>query len=268
MDSKAGKAMRDIQDRENSPMRSLERALHILDAMEDAGGSINVTRLGNASHLPRATVLRIISVLEKYGYVNKRQGRYRLGAAVLPLAHAYMLGDELTRVTLPVLQELAHTSEETASLFVRRGSKRILVQRVDGLQPLRFLLPIGQGLLLPTGAGKVLAAALPEEELDRVMDEIGERTLANGKRLTRETLRAELKRIRRQGYSFSDGERAVGTFSIAAPVVDAEGTTIAAVSVAGATERLTPKKIESLSIEVRAAAKAIAERYDGGMRDD
>ena len=132
-----------------------------------------------------------------------------------------MLGDELTRVTLPVLQELAHNSEETASLFVRWGSKRILVQRVDGLQPLRFLLPIGQGLLLPLGAGKVLAAALPDEELDSVMDEIGERTLANGKRLTRETLRTEIECIRWQGYSFSDGERVVGTFSIAAPVFSA-----------------------------------------------
>jgi IclR family transcriptional regulator, acetate operon repressor len=259
--------MRPIQDREKSPMRSLERALHILDALEDAGGSINVTGLGNACQLSRATVLRIMSVLEKYGYVNKRQGRYRLGPVVLPLAHAYMLGDELTRATLPVLQELAHTSEETASLFVRWGSKRILVQRVDGLHPLRFLLPIGQGLLLPMGAGKVLAAALPDEELDRVMDEIGERTLANGKRLTRETLRTEIECIRQQGYSFTDGERTIGTFSIAAPVVDAGGATIAAVSVAGATERLTPQKIEWLSIEVRAAAKAIAERYDGGMRD-
>jgi IclR family transcriptional regulator, acetate operon repressor len=259
--------MRDITERESSSMRSLERALHVLDALEDAGGSINVTRLADASQLSRATVLRILSVLEKYGYVNKRQGRYRLGVALLPLAHAYMLADELTRVTLPVLQELAHTSEETASLFVRWGTKRILVQRVDGLQPLRFLLPIGQGLPLPTGAGKVLVAALPDEELDRLMDEMGERTLANGKRLTRETLRADIESIRRQGYSFSDGERAVGNFSIAAPIVDADGTTIAAVSVAGATERLTPKKIESLSIAVRAAAKAIAERYDGSMRD-
>ena len=248
-------------------MRSLERALHILDILEDAGGSINVTHLGKASELSRATVLRILSVLEKYGYVTKRQGRYRLGAAVLPLAHAYMLGDELTRVTLPVLQELAHNTEETASLFVRWGFKRILIQRVDGLKPLRFLMPIGQRLPLPTGAGKVLAAAMSDEELNRLLDEMGERTLANGRKLTREGFRAEIEKIRKQGFSISDSERAIGTFSIAAPVIDADGATIAAVSVAGATERLTPKKIESISIEVRAAAKAIAERYDGGMRE-
>ena len=77
-------------------------------------------------------------VLEKYGFAEKRQGRYRLGAAVLPLAHAYLLGNELTRITLPVLQELAETTGETTSLFVRLGFKRILVQRVKS-HPTQFV---------------------------------------------------------------------------------------------------------------------------------
>jgi IclR family acetate operon transcriptional repressor len=259
--------MLDIQDRENSQMRSLERAIHIIDALENAGGPMSVTHIGTATHLSRATVLRILSVLEKYGYVNKRHGRYRLGAALLPIAHAFMLGDELIRLTLPILQELAHTTEETASLFVRLGLKRIMIQRVDGLKPLHFLQPLGYRLPLHTGAGKVLAATLSDEEVKRLMDEVEERTLANGKQLTRKSLAAEIECIRRQGYSFSDGENVVGTFSIAAPVVDYDGATIAAVAVAGATERLIPKKIEWLSIEVRAAAKAIALRYNSGIRD-
>ena len=259
--------MIDIHDREKSPMRSLERALHILAAMEDAGGSINVAHLANTCQLSRATVLRVMSVLEKYGYVKKRQKNYRLGAAFLPLVHAYMVEDELTRVTLPVLQELANVSEETASLFVRWGFKRLVVQRIEGRHPLRFIMPIGQALPLPIGSsGKVLAAALPDEELDRLMDETGEVTLANGNRLTRETFRADIAHIRKQGYSFSNGERTVGTFSIAAPVVDSDGITIAAVVVTGASERLTPERMEWLSIEVRAAAKSIAETYNRTLR--
>ena len=185
---------------------------------------------------------------------------------MLPLAHAYVLGNELTRVALPVLQELAQTSGETASLYVRLRFKRILVQRVEGLHPLRFVLPIGQRLPLHVGAGKVLAAAMPPEELQQMLDELGEMYLSSGERLTRKALLAELDRVRRQGYFVSHGERMVGTVAVAAPVVDADGTTIAAVSVVGATDRLTPKKIEWLTIEVRGAAKAIAERYDAGLR--
>jgi hypothetical protein len=128
--------MPNIIDREKSPMRSLERALHILAILETAGSSMGLTELGRASQLSKPTVLRMLLVLEKYGFAEKRQGRYRLGAAVLPLAHAYLLGNELTRVTLPVLQELAESTGETTSLFVRLGFKRVLVQRIEGLHPM------------------------------------------------------------------------------------------------------------------------------------
>lgn len=251
-----------IADRERSPMRSLERALHILAVLEEGGGGMSVTELGRASQLSKATVLRILLVLEKYGFAEKRHGRYRLGTAVLPLAHEYVLGNELVRVALPVLQELARTSKETASLFVRVGFKRIAVQRVEGVNPLRFALPIGQRLPLHVGAGKVLAAAMPAGEHQQWMDELEEMFLAKGETFSRKALIEDLDNIRRQGYAVAVGDRLEGTFAITAPVIDAFKATIAAVTVAGAVERLTPKRIESLSVEVRDAAKTIGERYD------
>lgn len=258
--------MHDITDREKSPMRSLERALHLLAILENAGCSMGLTELGRASQLSKPTVLRMLLVLEKYGFAEKRQGRYRLGAAVLPLAHAYLLGNELTRITLPVLQELAETTGETTSLFVRLGFKRILVQRIEGLHPMRFALPLGERLPIHVGAGKVLAAAMSDQEIHEMLDELGEVRLANGQPVPREELFAELDRVRKQGYAVSLGERMLGIVAVAAPVVDAYGATIAAVSVAGTAERLPSKEIKRLSVAVRDAAKMIAERYDGGSR--
>ena len=255
--------MHDIKERERSPMRSLERALHLLSLLEASSRPISVTDLGRAGQLSKATVLRILSVLERYGLAEKRQGRYLLGAAVLPLAHAYVFGNDLIRVSLPVLQELAQTSEETASLFVRLGFERVLVQRIEGLRPLRFSLPIGERLPLHVGAGKVLAAAMPEKELKQMLDELGEMRLVNGKPLARRELLAELETIRRQGYAVSLGERMLGIVAVAAPVIDGDGRTVAAVSLAGATERLSKEKITRLSIAVRDAARMISERYSG-----
>jgi IclR family acetate operon transcriptional repressor len=257
--------MHDIKERESSKMRSLERALHVLAVLEESGAAIGVTDLGRASKLSKATVLRIVSVLEQYGYAEKRQGRYRLGAAVLPLAQAYVLGNELTRVALPVLQELAQTTEETASLFVRLGFKRILIERIEGLRPLRFVLPIGERLPLHVGSGKVLAAAMPEAELHRMLDELGEMRLVSGEPLARQELLAQLERVRRQGYAVSLGERMQGIVSVAAPVIDADGATVAAVSLAGAKERMTPETIEGVSIAVRDAARMISKRYGGAQ---
>jgi len=259
--------MRDIAARESSPVRSLERALHLLAVMEEAGRPMGVTELGRAAELSKATVLRLLAVLEKYGFSEKWQGRYRLGAAVLPLAHAYVLGNELTRAALPVLQELAQASEETASLVVRLGFQRVAVQQVEGLRPLRYMAPpIGQRLPLHLGVGKVLAAAMPEDELRQMLGHLDEMHLATGERLTRKALLAALDRVRRQGYVISRNERMMGAASVAAPVIDTSGATIAAVAVSGPIDRMTPKKLQRLSIEVRGAAKAIAERYGGASR--
>jgi IclR family acetate operon transcriptional repressor len=256
--------MHSIAEREKSPMRSLERALHILDILENAGCPMGLAELGRASQLSKPTVLRMLLVLEKYGFAEKKQGRYRLGAAVLPLAHAYVLGNDLTRVALPVLQELARSSKETASLFVRMGFKRVAVQRIEGINPLRFALPIGQRLPLHVGAGKVLAAAMPPGELQQLMDELEEMHRGKGEPFSRQALLEDLDIIRRQGYAVSLGDRLKDTFGITAPVNDVNGATIAAVTVAGAIDRLTPKKIEILSNQVRGAAKSISERYNGG----
>jgi IclR family acetate operon transcriptional repressor len=113
----------------------------------------------------------------------------------------------------------------------------------------------------------VLAAAMSDGELQEMLDELGEIRLANGQPVPREELLAELDRVRKQGYAVSLGERMLGIVAVAAPVVDTHGATIAAVSVAGTADRLTSKEIDWLSIEVRDAAKMIAERYDGGSRN-
>jgi len=254
----------DLSTREGSATRSVERTLHLLLALEDGGRPMGLTELSRATHIPKPTVQRLLAVLERYGFAEKWQGRYHLGITILPLAHAFLLSKELLRVTLPILQELAHATDETASLFVRSGFHRIVVQRVDGRNPLRYILPTGQRLPLQLGgAGKVLAAAMPESEVKQMLRWAGEIRLATGESVTRREFLAELGRVRRQGYAIGCNERVIGAVSVAAPVVDAGGVTIAAVTVTGQSERLTRKRLERLSVEVRVAARAIGERYGG-----
>jgi IclR family acetate operon transcriptional repressor len=246
-------------EKENNSVRALERGLLVLGALELAGRPLNLTELRHATHLSNATVLRMLSTLEKYGFTEKGPGGYRIGVGVLPLSYGFLRGHELTLAALPVLQDLARMSEETASLFVRHGFHRIVVQRVEGQYPLRYFLPIGQRLPLCLGMGKVLAAAMPESELKQMVDQAGEMHLSTGKRLTRKALLEELDRVRRQGFSISINERVMGSASVAAPVITASGATIAAVGVIGTVERMNENKLRSLSVEVRRAAKAIAE---------
>jgi DNA-binding IclR family transcriptional regulator len=246
-------------EKENSPVRALERGLLVLGVLESAGRPLTLTELRHATHLPNATILRMLSTLEKYGFTRKGPEGYRLGVAVLPLAHGYLRGNELTLAALPVLQDLARMSKETATLIVRLGLHRIVVLRVEGRHPLRYFFFTGQRLPLYLGLGKVLAAAMSDIELRQMLDQAGEMRLATGKRLTRKVLLAELEMIRQQGFAISCNERLMGNASVGAPVVTASGATIAAVGVVGQTDRMTGKILQTLSVEVRKAAKAIAE---------
>lgn len=251
--------MVDISERENSRNRSLERALHLLAILEETGRPLSLTEVSTAAQLQKPTVQRLLAVLERYGYAEKRQGRYHLGAVVLPLAYSYLMGNELSRVALPVLQELAQASGETASLFVRIGDHRVVVQRVEGSHPLRYILPIGQRLPLYMGVGKVLAAALPDEDLEKFVAGLGEVVYARGEKAGSADLLRELRLVKTQGFAISRNEREMGVASVAAPVFDAFHVVAAAVSVAGATERIDAKS-DILLVEVCQAAKAISER--------
>ncbi len=242
-------------------IRSVERAIDLLSALEAAPHPVGLSDLGRACNMPRATVLRLLGVLAKRGLVDKVQGRYQLGVGTVPLAHSFLIGNNLSRAALPVMQELAAATEETVSLFVRLGFSRVVVQRVEGLRPLRYAVPIGQRLPLHLGIGKVLAAAMPNDELQQLLDELGPMKLVTGEPLAREALLVDLDRVRQRGYSISINERSMGVVSVAAPVLGSDGGTIAAIAVIGPVDRIPQEKIEPLTVEVRHAAQAISERY-------
>jgi DNA-binding IclR family transcriptional regulator len=249
-------------------IRSVERAFDLLEALERGPHPCRLSELSRATAMPKATVQRLLGVLERRGFVEKIQGRYQLGIGVVPLAHGYLAESGLTKASLPVLQELARESGETATLFVRYGFDRIVVQRVEGKDPLRYSMPIGKRLPLLLGAaGLVLAAAMPPEERTRLLDQSGEVRLGSGKILTRKALRDKLERVRAQGYAVSRDERVLGIFSLAAPVLRPDGSAVAAVAVTGPCARVPETKVAALSIEVRQAAQAIAEWYGGNARN-
>lgn len=242
-------------------VRSVERAIDLLYMLEQTGHPMGVSELGRATSMPKATVTRLLGVLEGRGLVQKERGRYQLGVGTVPLAHSFLLGSNLTKAALPVLQELAQATGETVSLFIRLGFHRVVVQRVEGLHPLRYVMPIGQRLPLHVGNGKVLAAAMPKEELEQMLDQLGEMRLATGDPISREAVLAEIDRVRQQGFSVSINERTMGVVSVAAPVIDPDRQTIAAVAVIGPAVNFPDERVVQISIEVRQAAQAIAARY-------
>jgi IclR family acetate operon transcriptional repressor len=241
-------------------VRSVERAIDLLVVLETATQPMRLSDIARLAGIHKATAQRLLLVLERRGFIQREQDRYLIGVAALPLAHGFIISDRLSEKALAFQQRLAAVSQETTSLFVRLGLQRVLVQRVEAALPLQYSLPIGQRLPLHLGVGKVLAAYLPQQDLNRLLEPITEIRYASGEVRTPAQFVAELEHIRREQVAVAISERMLGTVSVAAPVITGGGRTIAALSIAWPIERHSQKRVTQLATEVRRAAQALAER--------
>ncbi|WP_029538986.1 MULTISPECIES: IclR family transcriptional regulator [Rhodococcus] len=239
-----------------STMRSLERALDVLDLLDNAARPLRLTDVARELGLPKATAQRILGTLEARGRVEKVDGGFGTGIATLFGAHSYMKSNRLILAGRPVLRDLAEETGYTASLYVRVGYTRAVVARVEGRVPQRYQLPIGERLPLHLGAGKVLAAGMTADEIDEMWRTLDDPRYASGQTVDRAEFDRELQKIRSEGYRYATGERLVGMASIAAPILDRDGTYLAAVQI-NSTAAEVADQIDELSIAVRRAADSV-----------
>lgn len=244
-------------------VRSLERALDLLEVLERLRTPSGARALEAATGIPKATAQRLLDVLERRGYVQKERGRYFLAAGLVRLARGFLAGDSLASVALPALQQLTALSGETCGLYVRQGFNRILVQRVESPHPLRQHTAIGERLPLHIGAsGQVLCGGMPDALLRQYLGAIPSVRLASGKLLSKKELWARSQQARSRGFAIGVDERWDGVSSVAAPVVQHSKGVVAAINIAGPSSRMPVKKLEQLSLEVRRAAGEISEKLD------
>lgn len=238
-------------------MRSLERALEVIGVLEDSRKPLRLTDVARLSGLHIATAQRILSVLDRYGYVAQERGGYTVGVTALANAHAYLVGNSLPQVAGQVLRDLAEATGLTASISVRVDLRRVLIARVDGPSPLRYQLPVGQRLPIHVGAGRVVAALLREDELQQLIDDVVPFTLASGEHVDERRFRRSLDEVSARGYAISESERVPGAASVGAPILADDGELIAMVQIAGHVDSVDTRQIERYVSEMGRAAMAI-----------
>lgn len=210
----------------------------IFAALADRG-ACTLAELVAETGMTRPTAHRIATALEAHGLVGRdRDGRFRLGPRLAEYA-ARTSPVALTAAAQPVLDALCGRTGESAQLFVRDGDHRVCVAIAEPRAGLRDTVPLGAVLPVARGSGgKVLRAFGPEAP----------RALAA---------------VRRRGWAESVGERAEGVASVSAPVFDAAGRCVAAVSVSGPIDRLGRSPGRRLAPAVRRAADDLGARIRG-----
>jgi len=230
---------------QHSGIGVLDKAVTVLRAVAEE--PCGLAELCARTGLPRATAHRLAVGLEVHRLLRRgNDGRWRPGPALGELGNGAL--DPLLEAASAVLPRLRDITGESVQLYRRDGMQRICVASAEPPSGLRDTVPVGARLPMTAGSGaKVLAAWADPATQRTVLAEavFSERVLVE---------------VRRRGWAQSLAERESGVASVSAPVRDAAGSVIAAVSVSGPVERIGRRPGGRWAADLLAAAEALKTR--------
>ncbi len=215
--------------------------MEMLGCLQRAGAPQGIRELAANTRASRSTVYRILNTLVAHDIAARRSGGlYTLGPRLLALAAAVPSASPwqaLSPAEQAMLNGLAAETGETVKLSVRDNDEALCVATAQGTSPMALAASIGEYFPLHAGAAsKVLLAFMPEDERQRVLAK--PLRFCTEKTVTDPTaLRAELGRVRRFGWAEDRGEYSTSVRAVAAPVRDASGHVLGAMSIAHLADR-------------------------------
>ena len=239
-------------------VKSLKKALDILDCFTLERPELGITELSTLLSLNKSNVHNIVSTFEACGYLeqNPESEKYRLSLKILQLAHIASRNMSFQSIVHKAVNELAETFDEIVYFGKPDGEN---VMYMDGGFPEKvYNVRWVQGMTAPlvcTSIGKAILAYMPEEFICRVLEKplekFTEYTITDP-----EKIHAQLKHIKECGYSEDRMEHEYGIKCVGVPVFNNYGKLIGALSTTGPSLRFTD---ENMSAYVAALKKKAAE---------
>jgi IclR family pca regulon transcriptional regulator len=213
-------------------VEALARGLDILSCYDARRPAMTLSEVAVAADLARPTARRLLLTLAELGYVRVSDNSFTLTPKVLSLGMAYVSSLGLWDLARPHLEALVARTGESSSMAQLDGSDIVYVARVAVPKIIALRVDIGTRFpAVRTSQGKVLLAALTDDERAAALDQPSRSGLPLVPERTEAELRRELSQVRAQGWALADEELAPGVRSVAAPVRDGTGTVRAAMNV-------------------------------------
>jgi IclR family pca regulon transcriptional regulator len=225
-------------------VQSLERGLAVIRAFGADAPSPTLSEVARATGLTRAATRRFLLTLGDLGYVRTDGRRFELTARVLELGYAFLSSISLPEVAEPHLERLVAEVHESSSVSVLDGDDIVYVARVPTSRIMRVSINVGTRFpAYATSMGRVMLAGMPPGELDNFLARVELRRLSSRTITSESALRAELDRVREQGWALVDQELEDGLRSVAAPIRDRDGAVVAAVNLSAHASRTSAQAI-------------------------
>lgn len=235
--------------------QTLMRGLDVVEAVAD--GVTGLPDLARRLDLTRSTTHRLASALVDRGYLafTARQG-YRLGPKLLQLGHIAQSQTDLIQVARPHIEALAASSEDTVHLGVLDGDRALYLDKIPGRRRVNISSRVGdRHRLTSTGLGKALLLDHKPRDWSDVFaaDQASGAMAADAEPWLRRM--ADYAAAGR-AYDLEENEDQIRC--VAAPVRDAGGHIVGAISVSSAGQYMDDARMSALSEDVRATAQAIS----------
>ncbi|MEU6411826.1 IclR family transcriptional regulator [Microbispora sp. NPDC046933] len=234
--------------------QAVQRAMAVLTCFQDGGPPLSASDIARRLGLSGSTAHRLAQALAGSGFLEQdpQTARYRLGPSVTELGRLSFHQRGLHRVT-PELNQLARVTSATVDLAMRNGKHAVILLggSVDpdsaiGLRRPLHSTALGKVLLAwaaPPGDDLTLLGSLPPQT-DRTITDPGE-------------LRAEIEKVRENGYALNDGESAYGVRTLAVPVLDRAEHARYALAVRATPRLITEARIGWFVSHALACARAL-----------
>ena len=227
------------------------KGLKVLESFDTNRPRQSITEVSINTGLDRATSRRCLLTLHKLGYADHDGKYFKLTPLVLRLGISAVAALPLSRIVQPWLDQLSEQIGQTCSVSILDDTEIVYIARATQHRVMSIgLLP---GSRLPaycTSMGRVLLASLPIETVKARIEksDLTPRTslsLADSNEILN-----EIVKVGEQGYAVVDQEIELGLRSLAVPVINMQGTIVAALNTSMAALSATPGEIVSTYLPI------------------
>lgn len=251
----------------DSYVQSFARGLEVIRSFSAAAPQQTLSEVAAATGLTRAGARRILLTLQTLGYVESDGRLFCLTPRILDLGFAYLSSMPIWDLAEPVMEGLVDRVHESCSAAVLDGHQIVYVLRVHTHKIMSTNLGVGSRLpAFWTSLGRVLLAALPEDDMRARLAQVPRHTFTPHTALDDATLLARIAEARQQGWCLVNQELEEGLISIAAPLKNRAGHTVAALNISGQANRTSAQVMQDQLLPALLEASQAISRTLGTRR--
>ena len=230
----------------DSYVQSFARGLEVIRSFNASAPQQTLSEVAARTGLTRAGARRILLTLQTLGYLESDGRLFRLTPRILDLGVAYLSSTPIWDLAEPMMEALTERVHESCSAAVLDGLDIVYVLRIHTHKIMSTNLAVGSRLpAFWTSMGRVLLAALPEDELRARLATVPRQAFTRHTVLDDDALLARIADARQQGWCLVDQELEEGLISLAAPITNRAGETVAALNISGQANRTSARMMQA-----------------------